>query len=65
MYRTDNPLADFAAWDAEQQRLLERLPVCADCGEYIQEHFYEINGKPICPDCLESGYRKEVEDYLG
>lgn len=30
-YRTDDPVADFLAYDADQQKALARLPVCADC----------------------------------
>ena len=51
--------------DAEQSRLLNRLPVCSYCGEPIQsEHFYLINDENICPDCLEN-FRKETDDYAG
>lgn len=65
MQITDNPLADFASWDAEQTAKLERLPVCADCGEPVQDdHYYLINDEVICPDCLESGYRKEIDEYI-
>lgn len=66
MQITDNPLADFASWDAEQTAQLERLPVCADCGEPVQDdHYYLINDEVICPDCLESGYRKDIDEYIG
>lgn len=55
----------FVQHDAEQQRKLERLPICADCGEHVQDdHFYLINDEVICPDCLDSNYRKAVEDYV-
>lgn len=57
---TDDPLADFHAWDAEQSRQLERLPMCADCDNHIQdEEAYYINGEWICEDCM-SSYRREV-----
>lgn len=65
MQITDNPLADFASWAAEQTAQLERLPVCADCGEPVQnDHYYLINDEVICPDCLESGYRKDIDEYI-
>lgn len=64
MYIPDN----YDMWvkhDAEQARELERLPVCADCGEPVQEdYYYEINDEVICPDCLESGYRKSIDQYI-
>ena len=65
MYYTDDPIRDFERWDRERERRLEFLPVCVDCGHHIQaDYFYEINGEPICPACMESGYRKEMEDYI-
>lgn len=51
--------------EARQQRELASLPVCADCGEPVQDdHFYLINDEVICPRCLEAGYRKEVDDFV-
>lgn len=65
MFRTDDPLADFDRYDAEQQRELDKLPVCADCGEPVtDDYFYLINDEVICPDCLAAGYRKADEDYV-
>jgi len=60
--RTDDPNADFDRWDAEQERQLAELPVCDCCDNPIQDdHYYQINGDNICPDCLENYYRKEVD----
>lgn len=57
---TDDPLADFDRWDAEQNRRLEERPVCADCDEHIRdETAYYINGEWICKDCM-SSYEREV-----
>ncbi len=57
---TDDPLRDFVRWDAEQERRLQMLPECADCGEHIQEETaYYINGEWICKDCMDS-YLREV-----
>lgn len=65
MSYTDDPLLDFDRFDREQQKRLDKLPVCADCGEAVQnDHYYLINDAVICPDCMESGYRKEVDDYI-
>lgn len=65
MYRTDDPLADFARHDAEQSRWLERRPVCSECGEPIQsERCYEVNDELICEECMERNHRKYVEDYI-
>lgn len=62
---TGDPDKDFSLHDAEQEAWLARRPVCADCGEHIQEsHYYLINDETICPDCLEAGYRKDIDDYV-
>lgn len=62
---TDDPVADFLRHDYQQQKNLNKRPKCLHCGEPIQaDHFYLINDEPICPDCLESDYRKEIEDYI-
>ena len=61
-FRSDDPGRDFDRWDAEQSKKLERLPKCGICGEPIQsEHYYEINGDNVCPDCLENEFRKDVD----
>ena len=60
IFRTDDPLSDFAAWDREQADVYERLPECADCGERIMdETAYYIGGEWICEDCIEA-YRRDV-----
>lgn len=63
MFYTDDPIADFHAYDAHQAKQLERLPVCADCDEHIQdEEAFFINGDWICENCIDS-YRMKVEAY--
>jgi formylmethanofuran dehydrogenase subunit E len=60
MFYSDNPVLDFEEFDAEQNRQLEELPVCADCDEHIQDEVaYYINGEWICKDCM-SAYEREV-----
>lgn len=60
--RTEDPVADFLRHDEEQNRWLESLPECADCGEPIQdEHCYEINDEYICPRCMEDLHRRDCE----
>ena len=63
-YRTDDPLDDFARYDAEREREREEirsmLPRCADCDNPIEdEEAYYINGEWICEACMES-YKREV-----
>ena len=65
MYRTDDPIADFDRFEAEQARELERLPICSECGERIQDDFcYVINDEIICTDCLDATYCKPTEDLM-
>jgi formylmethanofuran dehydrogenase subunit E len=62
---TDDPIADFARHDAEQQEELEKLPVCSECGEPIQsEYCYEIDGEYICEECLECNHKKTVDSII-
>lgn len=65
IFRTDDPIRDFNAWEAEQESWLSRRPVCADCDEPIQDdHYFDINGEVICPNCMDANYRKEIGDYI-
>lgn len=65
MFRTDDPIADFERYDAMQSELLERLPVCVECGEPVQDEcYYEINGEVVCRECLDNNYKKFVDDYI-
>ena len=59
---TGDPLADFNARDNEQYEWLIKRPICADCGEHIQdETCYEFNGEYICESCLNDLHRKPTE----
>lgn len=57
---------DAFRWhDEKQADDLKKRPVCANCGEHIQhDHFYMIDGEPVCPDCLEADYRVSTDDYI-
>ena len=56
---------NYSLWERherEQEIWLAKLPVCDYCEQHIQDdHYYEIDGEIICPDCLESYFRKENE----
>lgn len=59
-FRTDDPVADFHAYDREQARRLAQLPTCERCGHPIQqERAVCIDGAWYCDDCIEF-YRREV-----
>lgn len=65
MFYTDDPIADFRRHNAEQQKMLDRLPRCSECDEPIQDEFcYEINGELICDKCMYENHRKYVIDFM-
>lgn len=65
MYRTDDPVADFDCYDAEQERMLEKLPRCCCCDEPIQqEDAVCIDDNWFCDGCLADYLRKPVDDYI-
>lgn len=54
MYYTDDPVADFHRHDAECEAQLDKLPVCCQCGEPIQQDdAVYINDEYICDRCLD------------
>ena len=65
MAYTDDPVADYEAYDRENQAWLEKHPVCDMCGEHItDEHFFLINGEKVCEECLNDHYRQDTDDYM-
>lgn len=62
MYFTDDPVADFERYDAEQQALIDKLPKCEHCGQPIQQDdAVVIDGCFYCDKCLED--MREQIDY--
>lgn len=60
MFTTDDPVADYDRHCLEQEKLLERMPICEDCEKHItDDEAYYINGVWICKDCMDS-YLQEV-----
>jgi hypothetical protein len=65
-YFSDDPVADFNRYDRDQQRQLERLPVCEGhkCGQRIQDDIYfDIDGEILCEECMIRKYGRRTEDY--
>lgn len=61
MQYTDDPIADFAAHDFQQQKEMERLPQCGICGEPItDEYAYMVNDGWFHKDCFESEHERQV-----
>jgi formylmethanofuran dehydrogenase subunit E len=56
---TDDAVADAERYTYEQDKKLDKLPVCEYCNNPIQDdYYYDINGEVMCEDCLDTFYRK-------
>lgn len=54
MRYTDDPIADFEAYDKESQDWLDSLPRCTVCGNSIEDNtHFDFDGDAVCRDCLE------------
>lgn len=63
MYSAD-PIKDFEHYDTQQARWLARRPVCAVCGEHIQEDLaLRLWGEWICGSCVRDN-AAWVDEYL-
>ena len=63
MHYSDDPIRDAELTQLDQERWLESLPVCDECGEHIQsEDLYELDGLLFCESCME-WHRHSTEDY--
>jgi hypothetical protein len=64
MYRTDDPVADWDAHCAEQERQAAKLPHCSECEHPITtEMCFSINGELICENCMD-GHRVFTDDFM-
>jgi formylmethanofuran dehydrogenase subunit E len=55
----------FLQHDAKKEDALERLPICAECGEHIQDdECYEIDNEIICPQCLKDNHRRWTDSLI-
>lgn len=59
---------NYDMWAQQERRTQRRLaerPVCSYCEEHVQhDHFFLINDEIVCPDCLDSFFRKDVDDFV-
>ena len=63
--RTDDPVKDYDRYAEEQNKQLQKLPVCSYCDTHIQDEcLYEINDELICENCLNDNFRKNTEDFI-
>lgn len=65
MFYTDDPIADFDAYDAEQNRRLAKLPICDHCGYPIEDDkLWDFRGYLYHDDCAADEFRRDTEDYI-
>lgn len=62
---SDDPVRDWDRYCEQQERDMERCPVCASCGDRIlDEYCYKgDDGDYYCKDCFEDMYRVETPVY--
>lgn len=64
MITSGDPLRDFDRHDEECEKALQKLPVCDECGEPINEdEYYDVYGEILCWTCLKAKFQKWTEDY--
>ncbi len=62
---TNDPVADFERYDAEQERKLARLPLCSCCKEPIQqEKAVWYNDQWCCEECESDFWQNIRKDFL-
>lgn len=62
---SDDPEKDFERYDAEQQKDLDRLPVCCCCEEPIQqEKAIYYNDQWCCESCEDQFWQDIRIDFL-
>lgn len=64
-YYTDNPVADAERYYADQEREMQKLPKCSECGEPITDDFcWDIDGEIYCQDCADKLFCHLTENYM-
>ena len=63
VFRSNDPVRDFAKWDREQQEWENSLPRCHSCRETVDDYVFDIDGEILCIECMIAKYRREAEDY--
>lgn len=65
MMWTDDPVADAERYAAEQDRRLDKLPVCKCCGKAIQqEKAVYYNNQWCCEECEYDFWHDIRDDFL-
>jgi hypothetical protein len=72
VYKTDDPVADYDRYSAEEESELGKLPVCSACDEPIfEEDLFVLNISVkgahirllVCPHCMDNS-RENREAYM-
>jgi formylmethanofuran dehydrogenase subunit E len=51
-------------YQAEQEALLAKLPICECCREPIQDDYlFDVDGELYCEECMKDLYRRLTENY--
>lgn len=62
---TDDPIADYDRYCAEQEQAMQKYPVCAVCGKAITDDFlYHIEGDIYCEECMKDNFRRPTDDFM-
>ena len=62
MYYIPDYYDKWSEYSRQQEKALERQPLCNICGEHIQsEHCYKINDEIICESCMDD-FRVYTDD---
>ena len=62
---TDDPIADFNAYDRAQEEERKRLPKCIECNSPIEDdQCWDFGDGPMCDDCAERNYRKNTDELI-
>ena len=65
MYKTSDPIRDYALYCEDLAKEEAYMPVCDMCGEVIHEDYYfDFDGDIVCEDCVEKMYRRSTDDYI-
>ena len=65
MYYTNDPIADYHTYAADQESELAKLPRCSVCDEPIQDDYcYMVNDEPVCEECMNRDYRVSTEELM-
>ena len=64
-FRTNDPEADFARREREQEEWLRKRPKCARCHEHIQdERLMVMDGKLYHFKCADKLFGEDTEDFV-